>query len=202
MKIVRLFVSGPLGTCEYVRYRLPVRIGWQLQDECQLAHLQRSFHLELDWANDRLLLRDLGPCNGVLVRVAGEMREFRGRELTTASREIEFAIAGVWVRASVEERRLHRVAEAAHEAIEEIVAACARTSTRDDESGALRVLAALGRGAITLRGSLQADRELSEAERSGPQDEVAEALMRWTQTSVAVVSFIEEILEGTGKHGA
>jgi len=197
MKIIRLFFSEPLGTCECVQYHLPVRIGRHPHNDCQLRDPTISrFHLELDWIGDRLVLRDLGTRNGVHVRVAGEMRRLRGRELTTAAREIEFSIAGIWVRASVEERDAHQIAEAAQESAQDLLDACSPMLVTGDYTSALRVLTALGRGAVVLRGALQAARERLELGASDPYGDIGAALMRWTQASIAAVSFVEEVLEG------
>jgi hypothetical protein len=194
MKLVRLRVFEPSGTCERVHY-LPVRIGRHPHNDCQLADPAIArFHLELDWADDRFILRDMGMRNGVHVRVAGEMHELRAGEFTTAAREIEFAIGGVWVRASVEERRAHHVAEAAQSAVAELVEACAQATTCGDQSGVRHVLAALERGAITLRESLQAERERSETESPGLQVDVWAGLVRWAQASIAAVTVLEELV--------
>ncbi|GAC1454378.1 MAG: hypothetical protein PVSMB1_03450 [Gemmatimonadaceae bacterium] len=194
MKIVRLRVSEPLGTCERVHY-LPVRIGGHPQNDCQLVDPAISrFHLELGWSHDRFVLRDLGARDSVHVRVAGEMHKLRAGELTSASREIEFAIAGVWVQARVEERRVHHIAEAAQQAVEELLEACAQAATCGDQSDTRRVLAALGRGALALRDSLQAERERPDPASSNSQDEVPAALIRWAQASIAAFGVLEELL--------
>jgi hypothetical protein len=193
MTRVRLFISDPQGTQEHVRY-LPVRIGRHPENDCCVHHRGVSrFHLELDWADSRLQLRDLGSRNGVLVRVAGEMRRLRGSELTTAAREVEFAIAGIWVRVEVEERALPGAAVAVQRAVEQLLQVCAHAAERDD--GARAVLGELERGLVLVRGILQAQ-ELSVAD--GPRNdlwvEVVGALRRWTQASIAAVSYVESAL--------
>jgi hypothetical protein len=195
MKIARLSISEPLGTSEWVHYHLPVRIGPPLQNDgasCSANDL--PVHLELDWANDRLILRDLGTPNPILVRIAGAMQLLRGNELTTAATDIEFAIAGVWMRVSVEERSAHPIAEAAQAAVDQLVGCCTHARA-EGERNALVLLAALERSTLALRGSLQADRERTEIGRSGEQDEVTAAITRWTQASVSAISVIMAMLQ-------
>lgn len=189
MKIVHLSVFEPFGTCESVHYGLPVRID---QDAHRGAAHSR---LELDWADDRLVVRDLGTHEGVRVRIAGEMRAFDGRELTTASRELEFAIAGTWFRVVVEERRADAVVEATQAAVNDVLDACAIPDDACEQDAVLNVLAALGRGSLVVRGSLQAHQERTASERVAPQDDVLAVLMRWAQASMAAVSVIEDLLE-------
>jgi hypothetical protein len=199
MMVVRLQVSEPLGTAEFVHYGLPMRIG--RPEHHAHAHedpARARFYLELDWSHERLVLRDLGTPRGVLVRVADGMQQLRGRELTTASRNIEFAIAGTWMRASIEEHSGGVIAEVAQQAVDELLQSCARAAAGGDRPDWRQVLTALGDGANALRGSVQSSRRRGLAECPDTQDEVVAALMRWAQASVAAVSFIEEALRREG----
>jgi hypothetical protein len=191
MTLVRLFVSDPRGPWQCVRYRFPVRIGRHECNDCQMQNRGVSrFHLELDWADSRLQLRDLGSRNGVLVRVAGEMRRLRGSELTTASREVEFAVAGIWMRALVEEWTAPHAAVAVQDAIEGLLQTFMCSAVRDDS--VLAVLSSLERSMVLVRGILQSD----ESARNGTtEDEVIAALRRWTQASIVAVTHVRSVLE-------
>jgi hypothetical protein len=185
MRIVRLSICEPLETCEWIYYQLPVRI----------ARPER-FQIELDWANDGLILRDLGTPGRILVRIGDVLQELQGSELTTTASDLECAITGVWIRASVEERLAHPVAEAAQAAVEDLVGSCTEayaSAAHDRGLVALLVLAALERGALSLRSSLQA--------QAGGHDDVTAALARWTQASVAAITFIAGILDGFAEAG-
>jgi hypothetical protein len=169
-------VSRPLGDCESVHYRLPIRI------DCVV---------ELDWVEERLVLRDLGSEAGVQVRFAGEMRDLRGTEVTTAAREIEFAAAGAWVRAVLEERTASDVADVAQRAIDGVMAASSGGPELDDVERVARILTAVARGARCLRAALAA----APPAESGRRDESAAALVRWMQAILAAVSAIERALD-------
>ncbi len=191
MTLVRLFVSDPRGPWQCVRYRFPLRIGRHERNDCQMnSHGVARFHVELDWADSRLQLRDLGSRNGVLVRIAGEMRRLRGSELTTASREVEFAVAGIWMRALVEEWTAPEAAVALQDVIEGLLETFTRSAARDDSVRV--VLASLERSMVRVRGILQSD----ERARDGrAEEEVIAALRRWTQASIVAITHVRSVLE-------
>jgi hypothetical protein len=196
MMVVRLRVSEPLGSSDWIHHRLPVRIGRHPEDDCQvLLSTSVPFHLELDWADERLILRVLGQSGVILVRIAGEMRELHGCELTTSAHEIEFAVGGVWVRASIEERALHRLIEAAEGAIDELLRDSARAAMRDDVTAARMVLAALVRGAVRVRAALAAAHDESTSPGSEYND-VTDALVRWAQAAIAATHLVAERVGG------
>jgi len=197
MTVVRLFVSEPLGRCERVRYRFPLRIGRDPRNDFQLVHpAVAQFHVELDRRADVFVLRDVGVRNDVLVRVGGEMRDLRGRELSTAADEIEFAIAGMWLRACVEVSTAHPIGERALQAAEDILTACRQSLGEAGDDTALRALVAVKLGAVALRRWLKAELDHTEAQRSTLPADVVSGLMHWAQALIGAVDLARAALDG------